>query len=685
MPPILLLLSAIAAAPPVWSPAMLRDPAVWSAAPGLAAAGPAGLRLEVAAGARFAVALSRPLTLPAEAGLLRLKVRLGGGASWTFQAQGQVRGLDLARSTYHAWTPYWEVTFEGPVERVIDPRMIHLADRPEVRLRLAAVGPPGATVEVTSLDFVSQPRPAAPVIEGQKSIEVVEWMPRLPQPFAAVDWRRKALDFHDLVFDWQARGQYLPLIFMDQARTNLDGPMFGFGAYVGGNYAAQRAGQEAATCLPAVIASTLAGLDMSAGPHDYAAMCDGFFNRREGLVLDYTGSRSGETWWYEIWPTVLYAMLAEQYPGRPVLTEHFHTCADRLLAMNQALRGADGVPDYRHKAYDHRAGKPVDKDVVDEADAAFGVAWVLYAAGRKWGDERYLRGAESALAAMEKLSYVPTVELLPPFGALTAVRMRAELGLEHQPDRFVRQCFDISDAFGCGLTWDRWGGYDVCGLYGDTSKAYGYESAAWAAGLVPVARYDPGYARAIGKWLVNLSNSLRLTYPGQMPPENGTMSAWTGDPRHAIPYESLRLQYRGHSPAANSDACYYDWKATDLSLYSGAMQCFLGGLAQPTEVSGIDRIDLLATDFYRDRAWPSWLYYNPYDAARTVTLEVGPEPRDLYEATGHRFLARGVAGRAAITVPADRAVVVVVTPAGGAVTRDGRKLRVDGVVVDYQS
>jgi hypothetical protein len=414
-------------------------------------------------------------------------------------------------------------------------------------------------------------------------------------------------------------------------------------------------------------------------------MCDGFFNRRERIVLDYTNSvtANADSWWYELWPNMLYAMLVDLNPGIPVMQEHLHTAADRWLAMDDALRGPDGVPNYNHRAFDFVAMKPIDKGPIDEADIALGNAWLQYVAYRKWKDARYLKAAEDCLTSAERLPYVPNVETTAPFGALAAVRTKAELGRDHEPDRLVRQCFDCSDVFGCATTIDRWGGYDVCGLWGDTQKAYFHESVAWAMGLVPVVRYDPGYARAIGKWMLNLANSLRLFFPGQLPAENCTNTDWTGDPLHSIPYESLRLQYNGKSPAANSDARYYGWKVADFSLYSGAMTGFLGAMVSRTNVDGILRIDLLATDFYRDKAYPSFLYYNPYPEARTVAVDVGRAARDIYDAATKSFLARGVMGETSLKIPGDHAVVAVIVPAGGRVSHDGRKLLIDGVVVDY--
>ena len=68
-----------------------------------------------------------------------------------------------------------------------------------------------------------------------------------------------------------------------------------------------------------------------------------------------------------------------------------------------------------------------------------------------------------------------------------------------------------------------------------------------------------------------------------------------------------------------------------------------------------------------------------------VTLDVGGDPRDIYDAAGKTFLARGVSGPTAIPIPADGAVLAVLAPAGGAVIYDEERMLVDGVVVDYHS
>jgi hypothetical protein len=92
----------------------------------------------------------------------------------------------------------------------------------------------------------------------------------------------------------------------------------------------------------------------------------------------------------------------------------------------------------------------------------------------------------------------------------------------------------------------------------------------------------------------------------------------------------------------------------------------------------------LATDFYHDRAWPSFLYYNPYTTSKTVTIKIEPGKKvDLYNTVSGRFIARNIISAAQIKIPAQNAAVIVCVPSGGKIAYAGKKMLVNGIVVDY--
>jgi hypothetical protein len=125
--------------------------------------------------------------------------------------------------------------------------------------------------------------------------------------------------------------------------------------------------------------------------------------------------------------------------------------------------------------------------------------------------------------------------------------------------------------------------------------------------------------------------------------------------------------------------------ATDLGLYGSSSVGNLGGLIQPTGVEGILQVDLLKTDYFHDRAYPTFLYYNPHPEAKTVKIEVGDRATDLYDSVANACIVRGVRGSARISLPPDAARVIVLCPAAGTVVREQGRTRVNGVVVDYRN
>ena len=152
-----------------------------------------------------------------------------------------------------------------------------------------------------------------------------------------------------------------------------------------------------------------------------------------------------------------------------------------------------------------------------------------------------------------------------------------------------------------------------------------------------------------------------------------------------ISYDGLRYWWDGRGPYATGDPVVMKWgPATDRGLYGSGYVGLLGAIVRATDVDGVLALDCLATDFYRRPAYPTFLYYNPHPKSREVRVDVGARPRDLYDACAGAFVRRNARGAVAISVPADSAVLLVMAPAGGEQSRHGRKLLVDGVVVDYR-
>ncbi len=678
-----------------WSNALLCDSAAWPHAErdAVIAATPAGLRVEVAAGHLDARAEASGLAMPPSLGRIRVRVtQLGGGARWFLRVYGELRQPGRSHTLHFSRNE----TAAGTQEFEIDPRLC----RPSLQvlqLQLGVEGAAGAFAVFDEVAFLpAVPRPNCPprtVFQpSQVDISAVELMPNLPQPFELINWKEKAMTYDSLVFNRNARGEFLPLLWLDESHINLQQPTFGLPSYVGSPSQGQDKpnSQEGLTCLGAVLGATLAGMDKSRQESDYVTMCEAWFNTSNGLnlVLNQQRCGTGGSFWYEMFPNIVFAALADLYPNHPRLSEISRLSAEHWQQAALNLTNSTGLPDFNHTSYDFATRKPVDNGRWREPDAAAGMAWLQYAAWMKFHDPSFLAAADSAVQSLQSQTANPFYEVLLPYGTLAAARLNAEQGRHYDLPRLLEWCFGVSECRGgWGVTLGNWGGYDCDGLQGSIDDHGGYAFAmntfVAAGALVPLARYQPQYARAIGKWMLNLTNSARLFYPAAMPAGHESGAPWPGDPQHVIAYEGLRREWHGMSPCATGDPVAMRWgPKTDLGLYGSGYVGILGGIVRPTTDPRILQLNCLTSDFCRAPAYPTFLYFNPHPNARSVTLTIGSEPITVYDLVTKQIIASNVTGQTQIQVPADGALLAVLVPAAATALQDGRKLFVGDILVD---
>ena len=208
--------------PTPWSPQRLRTVGAWphSAAEGRIEPTKRGLVVGVADGRKFAIAAANGLTLPAHFGRVRVVVtERSGGATWFVRLYGALRqrGEDRTTSIAEAQDGTGEHVFE------IDPRVRTLT---EATTAVAAWrGGPARGRSLSSRTWPSCRRSPGLTavhmsgpIPARRTSRPSSSMPNLPEPFKPTDWRAKARDFDKLVFDFQARGRYLPLVWLDNSR-----------------------------------------------------------------------------------------------------------------------------------------------------------------------------------------------------------------------------------------------------------------------------------------------------------------------------------------------------------------------------------------------------------------------------------------------------------------------------------
>ncbi|MEO6037313.1 MAG: hypothetical protein ABIQ93_02800, partial [Saprospiraceae bacterium] len=211
--------------------------------------------------------------------------------------------------------------------------------------------------------------------------------------------------------------------------------------------------------------------------------------------------------------------------------------------------------------------------------------------------------------------------------------------------------------------------------------------------LSAMLRYDQRYARSVGKWFLNASNTARLFYPYDIPDSLQALPDRKAITRNVIAYEGLTKQsgypeHKGITPFAQGDGPLWEKgmpPETMFSVYGSGHVGFFGGLIQATNVPEILQIDCRATDMFRQtEAYPTWLFYNPYKEVKKVTTNVGTKSVDLYDAVSRKILQRGVKGSVTFDVPADAARLLVLVPAGSKYVVEKGKLLVGNVPIDYR-
>jgi len=499
----------------------------------------------------------------------------------------------------------------------------------------------------------------------------IEKFPNLPRPPAVRNWLKTARDYHHLVFDPSIRGEFLPLLeeYRETTDAGYNGPAFRLPSYINKPIVA---GGEALAVLGAVLGGTLAGLDMASyNGADRVAACEKYFSvvNGHGFIANNVDSGTPRSAWYSLFPSALFFHIGSHYPNHAAIHEAMRMTADSWLAALPVLSN-----NWEHKGFDFGTLAPIG-GIWTEPDMAIGIAWIEYLAYVRFGDEKYLAAADTCMAQMEQRAKNPLYEVLAYYGPLLAARMNAGLGRNYSTTKHLDWVFSASsDArHGWGCIQERWGDYDAYGLMGSTTDTDGYAfsmNTFTAAGmLAPLVRYEPRHARLVGKWLLHVAANANLFYPDALPDGMQADAGWTRKTGiQSIAYEGVR--HRGlTSPHATGDR-----KPPGLQLnpYGAWGSGFMAALFETSNVPGILKIDCLATDVFPPESCPTFLYYNPHPVTKQISIEVGLEPQNLYDAVTGRFIRTRVSSSVEIDLAPDSAVVLVHAPSGAAMRQEGR-------------
>ena len=544
----------------------------------------------------------------------------------------------------------------------------------------------------------------------QKTIDRVSQMPDMPRPFKIINFNALAKDFDRKIYDFNAKGKYWPMIWIDSSKRNFPQNVAGIYTAVGdvrqGLQNHKGIFHEALTTMGAVLGASLVGIDKSAQQYNYVAMLKNYFNKETGwnIMMNNTcpevallGGGYGRDWWYDVYPNVLFYSIYSLYPGEEDFEEIARSIAERFYAADSVLQG-----NYNYSFFNYATLTPTQNQICIQPDAAAGQAWVLYMAYKKFGDKKYLRGAINAIKALLSLNENMTYELLMPYGAYVAAMLNAEEGQQFDFHKILDWSFD-GDAKcreGWGVLTGNWNGFDISGMVGSTvhNGGYGFLMNTYdlALPLLPMVRYDASYAAAVGKWMLNAANVARLFYPQHMPANHQTLSNAMAISKGVIAYEGIikKSLYKESqhlaAPVAQGDGPLWvqdkNPEASQLSVYGSGHVGIFGGTIQTTNIPGILQLDLLAADFFHQKAYPTHLYTNPYAVTKIIMIQnQSKQPVDLYNTLEGKFVARNIRQSFNYKIGPKKSAVLVQVPAGATITRAEGKLWANKVVIDFKA
>jgi len=537
------------------------------------------------------------------------------------------------------------------------------------------------------------------ISDSQYTLPRVEAMSNEPSPYLMRDWQEVTEGYVNYVLDNTKTGTNLPL-----CSWITSGPwagMFNMSSYVGSGIGSS----EAINALALIVSGTLAGYDMSNynGHDTVTGAANMYYCASQKMCGNDGGGCGNPEFWYKMVPTIFMVQIADLYPAKGGLPGKVNAIANKLYNASVVMGGQKDpwtIPNYNHYSFNFSTMLPIDNGEWVESDSAAAFAWISYMAYTKSGDSNHLTAADwgmSYLSDVVPIDQNPHYEVMLQYGPITAARMNAELGRSYDLDKLLYWCSGYVthlDTYSFRVGWGMisstaWGSYDCDGLVGSVTDSSGYAFAMntfqSAGATIPVVRYNSGYARTIGKWMLNLANAARLFYPSFLDSGHQYYDAWEWaildgyDPNSYIAYEGLRRYGNSVTPYATGDY----WLR--LGLYGSSSVGYLGGIVRTTNVEKILQWDCLKTDFYHDTAYPTYLYFNPYDTPKTVSIDAGSNCVDLYDTVSQTFLKTDTSGITDFNIPTDSAVVIVLAPTGGQVTIDGNKKLIDNVVVDYKT
>ena len=541
----------------------------------------------------------------------------------------------------------------------------------------------------------------------QRNIPRVDKMPYHPKPYKFRDWEKIAIDFDAYIFDFNQKGPFLPLIWLDGQKRNFPDTTFGIYTALGdirmGPAVNNGENHEALGALGAVLGATMVGIDKSKQDGvNYVRMLRNYFNKDNGwnVIQNFTnkgahiGGGYGNDFWYEVHNNVLFYSVADKYRDEPEFDDILFQIAEKFYTSD-SIMGSN----YSYSYFDFKEMKGFKNHIPTQEDVAGGYAFILYSAWVKFKNPKYLKAAQNAINVLYNQKENRFYEAMMPVAAQIASRLNAEHGNDYDLNRFLDWTFDGTAVGreGWGVLADQWGGYDVSGLAGSTVHNGGYGFLMNTFDLVlplsSMVRYDQRYSNAVGKWALNASNAARFCYPYEMPDSLQAIPQFKGITKNVIAYEgiikeSIYPEFKGITPFAQGDGpLWYPNmpQQTMFSVYGSGHVGFFGGIIKSTNVPEILQINCTNADFFASqKSFDTYLYFNPYDTTQKVSINLGEGKYHLYDLNTQKVVKKNASKITSFPVSGQSSTTLVLVPANLTFRNKDGKLYAGDVIVDYR-
>jgi hypothetical protein len=508
----------------------------------------------------------------------------------------------------------------------------------------------------------------------------------IPDNFSIIDFKTKALDFDQLLFNENASGDYLPLIWQDDVFDS-----FGIPAYVGDFRKGFDGTQEAVAMISALISATLLGKNKAnENNKNYIKAIEPFFQESEKVVLNNFSNVSKNTsMWYKLYPGILFTELSILYPNESTLRVKALSNIDSWYqAANIMLLDVNG---FDQTGFDFYQMVPYRNGIWKEPDSAVGVAMLMYY-GYQWTQEsKYLETLISVMDNHESFFGSSMYELLLFYAPFLASYLNTHHGKNYHIETILNNIFNGRSIprGGWGQIVGKWGNYNVNGLMGSITDRNGYAfmmNSFLAGFTIPTfISNDTRYASDMGKYLLNLASNGRHYFPDHSPIAQQSCSlvpqcnTFNETAKNSVPYEGIISSYNNKSPWIAGDPIINDWGRTDLSLYSGAHTGLLASMIHSTSVATIPLWHINQSDYLR--SFDHFLAYNPHLEKKEMMITFPKGNVDAYDLVSHQRVSVDSSGKLEWSLDENESAVFVLLPKSINVVKNGIRYQTDTGIV----